>query len=120
LRSELVLVLDAGGLGETDLDHLPRVVPLVGGLRDVEALVALQAYQLAAERLRDHLADLGLADAGLALEEQRPPHGERQEQRRGEAAIGHVLAGGEQGLRFIDRLRKRRGDGEAAERAAFS
>ncbi len=106
LRAELGLVLLAGGFREADLDHLARVVPLVGRLRDVEALVALEADQLAPERERHHLADLGLADTRLALEEKGTPHGKREEKRRGEAAIGHVLARGEQGLRFIDRLRK--------------
>ena len=64
----------AFGLGEPDRDHLRGVVPLVDRGRDVEALVALQADQPAAERRRQHLGDLGLADAGLAFEEQRPAH----------------------------------------------
>ena len=34
-------------LGEPDLDHLPRDVPFVGGLRDVEPFVALHAQQRA-------------------------------------------------------------------------
>ena len=34
-------------LGEADLDHLARDVPLVGGLRDVQPLVALHAQQRA-------------------------------------------------------------------------
>src|SRR5205823_1016598 len=73
---------------------------------DVQTLVALQANQLAPERLRHHLADLGLADARLALEKERPAHGEREEKRGGKAAVGHILAGSEQGLRLIDRLRE--------------
>ena len=109
LREDVLLEslarLHAFGLGHPDLDHLPRVIPFVRGLRDVEALVALQADELAPERVRHHLADLGLAHAGLAFEEQRPFHGEREEERGREAAVGHVVALREQGLRFVDRLR---------------
>jgi hypothetical protein len=39
-------------LGEPDLDHLARVVPLVDRRRDVEALVALQPDQRAPEGRR--------------------------------------------------------------------
>ena len=63
------------------LDHLPRVVPLVDRRRDVEALVALQTDEAPAERARQHLRDLGLADARLAFEEERPPHPSAQGRR---------------------------------------
>ena len=43
-------------LGEADLDHLPRDVPLVRGLRDVEPFVALHAQQRGVERPRERLA----------------------------------------------------------------
>ena len=69
--ASVVAVDAAGRLGEPDLDHLPRVVPFVDRRRDVEAFVALQPDELAAERRREHLGDLGLADARLAFEEQR-------------------------------------------------
>ena len=64
----------AFGLGDADRDHLRGIVPLVDRGRDVEPLVALQPDQPAPERRRQHLGDLGLADAGLAFEEQRPAH----------------------------------------------
>ena len=64
----------AGRFLHADLDHLRGVVPLVDRRRDVEAFIALQADQPAAERARQHLGDLGLADARLAFEEQRPAH----------------------------------------------
>jgi hypothetical protein len=44
-RCELAAVMHALRLGQADLDHLARVVPLVDRRRDVEALVALQADQ---------------------------------------------------------------------------
>ena len=71
---EPLAVVLAFGLGDADRDHLRGVVPLVDRGGDVEALVALQPDQPAAERRGQHLGDLGLADAGLAFEEQRPAH----------------------------------------------
>ena len=59
-------------LGEADLHHLARDVPFVGGLRDVEPLVALHAQQQRREAARQRLGQLGLADARLAFEEERP------------------------------------------------
>ena len=64
----------AGRFLHADLDHLRGVVPLVDRRRDVETFIALQPDQPAAERARQHLGDLGLADARLAFEEQRPAH----------------------------------------------
>ncbi len=61
----------AARLQQPDLEHLARVVPLVDGGVDVEALVALEADQRRAERRGQDLGHLGLAHAGLALEEQR-------------------------------------------------
>jgi len=95
-------------LGEPDLDHLARDVPLVRRLRDVETLVALHAQQLGAEPACEALAELGLADAGLALEEQRAAELQAQVQRRGEAPVAHVLLAGEQGDDRVDR----RGQGQ--------
>ena len=90
---ELARVDAARGLGEADLDHLPRVVPLVDRARDVEAFVALQADRAcASSAVGEHLGELGLADARLAFEEQRPPQLEREEHRGREAAVGDVVA----------------------------
>src|SRR5258706_1533239 len=102
VRGELLLRFFARRLREADLHHLPRVVPLVGGLRDVQPFVALQAQQLAVQSVRDDLGDLGLADAGLAFQEERPLHGEREEKRSREAAIGDIVAGAQELLRLID------------------
>jgi hypothetical protein len=101
-------VVHALGFGQPDLDHLARVVPFVDGGGDVEALVALQADELAAERLRQHLGDLGLADAGLALEEQRPAHAQAEEDDGGERPVGDVAGAGEKPGGFVD------GGGEGA------
>ena len=93
---ERVAIDVARGLGEPDLDHLPRVVPLVDRRRDVEAFVALQAHELLAERRGQHLGDLGLADARLAFEEQRAAHLEREKDAGREAAVGDVVVAVEQ------------------------
>jgi hypothetical protein len=64
-----------------DLQHLAGVVPLVQCLVGVDALVALQPDQLAAEHLGQNLGDLGLADTDLALEQDRAVQRQRDEQR---------------------------------------
>ena len=80
------------------VEQLPRVVPLVERLRRVDPLVALQPDQLGAEHARERLPDLGLADARLALEQQRPAHREREEDRRREPAVREVVGAGERPL----------------------
>ena len=80
----------AAGLGGPQVEQLAGVVPVVDGLGGVDALVALQADQLAAGPAAEHLGHLGLADAGLALEQQRPAQRQRQEHRRGQPLVGEV------------------------------
>ncbi len=60
-----------------DLDHLRLVIPLIDRGAGVEAFVALEPDQAAAERIGEHLGDLGLADACLTLEKERAAHLER-------------------------------------------
>ena len=86
----------AGGLGEPDLDHLPRVVPFIHRRCDVEAFVALEPHELAVERRRKHLGDFGFADTGLSFEKQGPAHLEREEHARRETTIGNVVVAIEQ------------------------
>ena len=100
---EPVAVDVALGLGEADRDHLRRIVPLIDRGGDVEPLVALQPDQPPPERRREHLGDLGLADAGLAFEKQRPPHAQREKQHGRERAVGEVFGRREQRQRRIDR-----------------
>ena len=85
----------AAGLEQPDLEHLARVVPLVDRRVDVQALVALEADEPRAEGRREDLGELGLADAGLALQEQRTPELEGQEHRGHERAVGDVVAAAE-------------------------
>ena len=54
------------------------------------------------ERRREDLRELGLADPGLALEQERAAELERQEDRRRERAIGDVVAASEVVLDRLD------------------
>ncbi len=94
------------GLGEPDLDHLARVVPLVDRRCHVEALVALQAQETPPERRRQHLGDLGLADPRFAFDEQRPVKRQGEKHRRRQAAVRHVVTAPEQGMGFLDVARQ--------------
>src|SRR5262249_50406616 len=75
-----------------DLQHLPRVVPLVERLVGVDALVTLQPDEPAAEDAGEHLGRLGLAHPDLAFEQDRARQRHRQEQRGRQAAVGEVTA----------------------------
>ena len=99
-------VVGAFGFGDANGDHLRGVIPFVDRRGDVEAFVALQPDQPAAERGREHLGDLGLADAGLAFEENRPAHLEREVEHGAERAVGEIIGLGEEIDRGVDRGRK--------------
>jgi hypothetical protein len=70
---------------------------------DVEALVALQADEPGARGGRERLRRLGLADPGLALEQERLADGQRQEDGRRQTALGEVRLGAQRGLDLLDR-----------------
>ena len=62
----------------------------------------MQADEPAAERLAQNLGDLGLADAGLAFEEQRPAHFQSEKQHGRERAVADIAPGGQQLLGGVD------------------
>ena len=62
----------------------------------------MEANQLGLEGRREHLGDLGLADAGLALEEQRPLELQREKDRSGQPALGDVVESRKDGLEIVD------------------
>jgi len=99
-REQLALV-DAA-LGRPEREELARVVPVVERLMDVDALVALQADQPGAGRGGERLRNLGLPYAGLALDEQRLAELGREEDRRGQGAVGEVALLAQ---RLADRVR---------------
>ena len=82
----------ATGFEEPDLEHLARVVPLVDGRVDVQALVALEPDERSTQAGREDLGELRLADAGLAFEQQRPPEFQGEEDGRGERPVRDVVA----------------------------
>ena len=89
---ELVLVdLRSARLDRAQVQQLARVVPLVHGLGRVDPLVALEAHELGAGPIGKHLRDLGLADARLTLEQQRPPEPQREEDRRRQPFVGQIV-----------------------------
>ncbi len=92
VRPEQVVLDDRGSrrLRQSDAE-LPRIVPLVQGLGRVDALVELEPEQRRVEHLGQRLARLGLADAGLALEQDRLGQLTGQEQRRRQPPIGEVV-----------------------------
>ena len=91
----------AAGLAQPDLEHLARVVPLVDRVRDVEALVALEPDEPAAEARGEDLGQLRLADPRLTLEEQRPAELEGQEDGGRQRAVAEVVPGTERAVRSL-------------------
>ena len=83
------------GVGEPDAEQLARIVPLVQRLGRVDPVVALQADQRRVEHRGQRLAGLGLADPGLALEQQRLGQPQAEEHRGREPLVDEVVDGGE-------------------------
>ena len=86
-----------GDLVAQDLrvEQLLAVVPVVQRLGLVLTLVALQAHQAPAGGQRERLGQLGLADPGRALQEQRLVEPGQQEHARREPLVGKVAVLGE-------------------------
>ena len=72
--------------------QLPRVVPLVDRVREVDALVALEADQPRAQHLGHDLGRLSLADARLTLDEERLLQLESQKDGRRQGTVADVAA----------------------------
>jgi hypothetical protein len=77
------------------VQQLARVVPVVEGVVKVDALVALEADQARAGDPGECLGHLGLAHAGLALQQQRLLEGGREVHGSGEAPVGEVALAGQ-------------------------
>ncbi len=86
------------------VQQLAGVVPLIQRLARVDALIALQAHQLSTAGGGQRLGELGLADAGLALQEQRPPEHRGKVHGGGQPPVGQVVLGREAGLQRGDRM----------------
>ncbi len=92
------------------MHHLPRIVPLVDGLIDVESLVTLQPNQLGVENLGEDFGDLGLPHARLSFQKKRSLELQGEIHRRRETTIGNI--------QFFPELRLERLDG--SDRQAIS
>jgi hypothetical protein len=86
----LFLGRDRLALPDLDGEKLRLIVPLVDRCVGVQPFVALQADQRPAEHRGEGLGDLGLADAGLAFEHQRPLQALHQQDRGGELRVRNV------------------------------
>ena len=106
LRPEQLLLGHRAFLRRADVEQLPGVVPLVDGVRDVEALVALEPDQPRAEAARQRLRRLGLPHARLALEQQRLLEREREVERGREAAVREVARVPEAAFELVDRTER--------------
>ena len=85
----------ARALVRLDGEKLALIVPLVERGVLVEPFVALQADQLGLVHLGERLRHLGLADARLAFDQQRPAEKIHQPERGREIAVGDVADLGE-------------------------
>ena len=100
-REQLSLV-DAS-LGRAQREQLSRVVPVVDRVVQVDALVALQADQARAGGRGERARHLRLADAGLALEQQRLLERDREVNAQRERPVSEVALGREGGTCRLDR-----------------
>ena len=72
------------------MQQLARVVPVVQRVMEVDALVALEADQPRALRSGKRARHLGLADPGLALEQERLLERRGQEDGGAQGLVGEV------------------------------
>ena len=84
------------------MKELARVDPFVQRLRGIDPLVALEADEARVEQVRQDLGDLGLADARLTLEKDRPAHVKSEMEGGPQAAVGEVRARLEGGDEVVD------------------
>src|SRR5436309_787725 len=87
---------------QPDVEKLAGIVPLVDGMRQVDALVALEADQPRAKDLGHDLGRLRLANPGLAFYEERLLQLEGEKDGRRERAVADVLALAQASLDVLD------------------
>src|SRR5258708_653942 len=105
LGAEDLALRDAAVLPFThqpDVQELPRIIPLVDRMRQVDAFVALEADEPRAQHVGHDLCGLRLADPGLAFDEERLFQLQGKEDRGGEAAISDVFALAQAHLDLLD------------------
>jgi hypothetical protein len=105
LAVQLVLGSDdiAARLRRPEMQQLAGVVPLVHGLGDVEALVALQADEFASRPSGESTSQFGLSDSGLALEQERSVQAQCEEDGGRQIVTYEVALAVEAGDDVVDR-----------------
>ena len=91
-------------LARLDGQQLALVVPLVDGGGHIQPFVALQADEPGVENDGEGLGDLGLADAGLTLDEQGAFQIEGERDRRHQGLVGDVAGLCEPGPECVRRV----------------
>ena len=81
------------------------VLPLVQGLALVEPLIALQTDKLVAERERQHLGEIGLADTGRPFDQDRLLERGSQIDHGRDPAAGDIFLTGKSLDYLFDRLK---------------
>ena len=79
------------GIENPQLQQLPRIIPLVKRMADVQPFIALKTNQIGAERRGRSGSERRLTDAGFTFEKERPIETKRQKQRDRKAAIGYIV-----------------------------
>src|SRR5205823_14195201 len=95
---------------QADVQQLPRVVPLVDRVSEVDSLVALEPDQARAQHVGHHLGRLGLAHARLAFDEEGLLELQGQKDRGREGAVADVAPLAQAALDVLDRRRCAHGD----------
>ena len=103
LGAEQLVLGDRSFLRCADMEQLARVVPFVDGVRDVEALVALQPDQPRGQRPGEGLRRLGLPHPGFALQQHRLLQGQGEEERGREPSVGEVVGRAKPVFELVDR-----------------
>src|SRR5450759_957327 len=88
---------------KADVEQLARIVPLIDRVRQVDALVALEADEAGTQHVGHDLGRLGLADTGLAFDEQRFLELQRKEDRGRKASVTDVATLAQARLDVFDR-----------------
>src|SRR5581483_4639373 len=85
-----------------DIEQLASIVPLIERLVGVNALVALEADQLAPEHRGKDFCKFRFADSNLSLEEDGSLKGHRHKHRRRQSAVREVIAPAQRFGKFLD------------------
>jgi SEC-C motif-containing protein len=97
------------GLGGPQVEELAAEVPVVERLAGLETLVALQPVDRPSGDLRQRVGQRGLADPGLALQEQGPVHDQREVGSGGQPLVRKVTRALQRGGQVAGPGRTRRG-----------